>query len=151
MDAFNFDMTWAAWGASLRRDPEQMWSSAEAERKTSSNITGFRDERLDALIEQQRTIFDINERNDILRQIDQIIYTTYPYLLLWYPNNTRLLYWNKFGMPDWVLSKYGDEFSILAYWWVDEDSQADLKDALASGETLLQKLLDVKFEDVFKQ
>ena len=149
MDAFNFDMTWAAWGASLRRDPEQLWSGAEAERNTSSNITGFQDVRVDELIAQQRTIFDITQRNDILRTIDQRIFADYPYLLLWYADNIRLLYWNKFGTPDWLLSKYGNEYSALTYWWLDEDSVADLDDAMANGEALPPKPPEVRFEDVF--
>ena len=32
MDEFNFDMTWAAWGASLYKDPESLWHSKEADR-----------------------------------------------------------------------------------------------------------------------
>ena len=150
MDAFNFDVTWAAWGAALRRDPEQLWSGAEVDRKTSSNITGFKDEHVDRLIAQQRTIFDITKRNDILREIDQIIYKTYPYLLLWYPDHVRLLYWNKFGMPDWVLSKYENELSAITYWWIDEDSLADLEEAQANGDSLPHKPLDVKFDELFK-
>jgi microcin C transport system substrate-binding protein len=149
MDAFNFDMTWAAWGAGLRRDPEQLWSGAEADRQTSSNITGFQDGRVDALIDKQRAIFDINTRNDILRDIDRLIYQAYPYLLLWYSDHTRLLYWSKFGTPDWVLSKYGNEFSAIVYWWLDEDSRLDLEAAMANGEALPKKPLDVRFDDVF--
>ncbi len=68
---------------------------------------------------------------------------------MWYSDHVRLLYWNKFGMPDWVLSKYGNEYSTITYWWLDEDSLVDLEDAMASGESLPQKPLDVKFEEVF--
>ena len=101
------------------------------------------------MIAQQRTIFDITQRNDILRTIDQRIFADYPYLLLWYSDNIRLLYWNKFGTPDWLLSKYGNEYSALTYWWLDEDSVADLDDAMANGEALPPKPLEVRFEDVF--
>ena len=151
VDAFNFDMTWAAWGASLKRDPEQLWSGAEADRPTSSNLTGFKHPRVDALIEKQRTIFDVNQRNDILREIDQLIYETYPYLLLWYSDHTRLFYWNKFGMPDWVLAKYGNEYGALTYWWLDADAVADLEAAQQSGEALPPKPLDIKFDELFTQ
>ena len=151
VDAFNFDMTWSAWGASPKRDPEQLWSGAEADRKTSSNIPGFKHPRVDELIEKQRTIFDIKERNDILREIDTLIYKTYPYLLLWYSDHTRLFYWNKFGMPDWVLSKYGNEYAALSYWWLDEDAVADLEAAQETGEALPPKPLDIKFEALFTQ
>jgi microcin C transport system substrate-binding protein len=151
VDAFNFDMTWAAWGASLKRDPEQLWSSAEADRPTSSNLPGFKDPRVDALIEKQRTIFDVKQRNEILRKIDRFIYETYPYLLLWYSDHTRLFYWNKFGMPDWVLAKYGNEYGALTYWWLDVDAVADLEAAQETGQALPPKPLDIKFDELFTQ
>ncbi|MGA1194718.1 MAG: extracellular solute-binding protein, partial [Kiritimatiellia bacterium] len=42
MGEFNYDMTWAAWGAGLFKDPESMWHSREAERSNGNNITGFK-------------------------------------------------------------------------------------------------------------
>ncbi len=151
VDAFNFDMTLQNWGAALKRDPEQLWSSAEADRKTSSNIPGFKHPRVDALIEQQRTIFDVNTRNDIYREIDGLVFQEYPYLLLWNADHVRLLYWNKFGMPEWVLDKYNNEYAALKYWWLDEDAQADLEAAQAEGESLPPKPLDVKFGESFEK
>ena len=32
MDEYNYDMTWAAWGAGIWKDPESMWHSKEANR-----------------------------------------------------------------------------------------------------------------------
>ncbi len=151
VDAFNFDMTLQNWGAALKRDPEQLWSSAEADRKTSSNIPGFKHPRVDALIEQQRTIFDVNKRNEIYREIDGLIFQEYPYLLLWNADHVRLLYWNKFGTPDWVLDKYYNEYAALKYWWLDEDARDDLEAAQADGESLPRKPLDVKFDVLFEQ
>ena len=130
MDEFNFQMTWAAWGSGIFKDPEGMWSSKEASRKGGSNITGLKNSRVDELIDQQKHIFDVNKRNEICRDIDKIVYNEYPYVLLWNIDYTRLLYWNKFGTPDSVLSKYGDERSAYWYWWLDEDSRDDLKSAL---------------------
>ena len=111
MDHFNFDMTWAAWGAGIYKDPEGMWSSREADRQGGSNITGFKDAEVDRLIQRQKSIFDLDRRNDICRRIDHIATARFPYVLLWNLNYTRLLYWNKFGTPRTVLSKYGDESS----------------------------------------
>ena len=149
MDEFNFQMTWAAWGSGIFKDPESMWLSKEAVRKGGSNITGFKNSKVDELIEKQKSIFDINKRNEIYRKIDQIIYKASPYVLLWNINYTRLLYWNKFGMPDTVLSKYGNESSAYRYWWLDEDSEADLYDAEKNKTSLVQKELSVYFEQTF--
>ena len=149
MDEFNYEMTWAAWGSGVFKNPESMWSSNEAERKGGNNITGFKDDIVDGLIEKQKSIFDIQQRNSIYREIDQIVFGAHPYVLLWNINYTRLLYWNKFGTPDTVLSKYGNETSAYWYWWIDEDSQADLEDAINEGLPLPPKEPAVYFDEMF--
>lgn len=150
MDEFNYQMTWASWSAVIFKDPEGMWASKEADRKGGNNHTGFKNPEVDKLIEKQKTIFDINKRNEICRKTDQIVYNEFPYVLLWNINYTRLLYWNKFGTPDWVLSKYDDESSAYAYWWMDEDSVADLNDALKTGQALPSKEPSVFFDEIFE-
>jgi len=150
MEEYNFQMTWAAWGSGIFKDPESMWSSKEAERKSGNNITGFKNPVVDQLIEKQKSVFDIKKRNEIYRRIDQIIYDTYPYVLLWNINYTRLLYWNKFGTPDTVLSKYGNESSAYWYWWLDEDSEADLQDAVKNKEFLPPTESSIYFDEIFK-
>ena len=127
MDAYNFDMTWASWGGTIFRDPEDMWHSREADRPSGNNLTGFKDPRVDALIERQKTVFSITERNAINREIDALVTAAVPYVLLWNIDTTRLLHWDTFGMPATVLSKFGDERSLLGYWWYDADSAAELK------------------------
>jgi len=151
MDAYNFDMTWARWSQVIFRDPEDMWLSREADRPSGNNITGFKDPRVDALIERQKTIFSITERNDICREIDALVTAAVPYVLLWNTDTTRLLYWDKFGMPDVVLAKFGDERSLLNYWWYDADSAAELKAAMATGDILPQRPVRVDFDTVFRQ
>ena len=149
MDAFNFDVTWAAWGGSIFRDPESMWLSSEADRPSGNNITGFKDPQVDALIERQKTLFSITERNAICREIDKRIAAAVPYVLLWNIDATRLLHWDTFGMPDTVLSKYGDERSLLGYWWYDPDSASELRAAMAAGDVLPQRSVLVDFATVF--
>ncbi|MBW2513900.1 MAG: ABC transporter substrate-binding protein [Deltaproteobacteria bacterium] len=151
MDEFNYEMTWAAWGSGVFKNPESMWSSKEAERKSGNNITGFKNSQVDALIEKQKSIFDVQQRNAIYRQIDRIIYDAHPYVLLWNINYTRLLYWNKFGTPATVLSKYGDESSAYWYWWFDKDSEADLADAMRLGLPLPPKEPSVFFDEMFSE
>ena len=151
MDEFNFQITWAAWTSSIFKDPEGMWSSKEADRKSGSNITGFKSNRVDELIQKQKSIFDVHQRNQINREIDQIIYQQVPYVLLWNINYHRLLYWNKFGTPDWVEPKYGSEYSPITYWWLDEDSQADLKDAMQTNSALPPKPPAIFFDKMYAQ
>jgi microcin C transport system substrate-binding protein len=136
----------ASWSQVIFRDPEDMWHSREADRPSSNNITGFKDPQVDALIERQKTIYDVAERNAICREIDAHIAAAVPYVLLWNINAVRLLYWDRFGMPDTVLSKFGDERSLLGYWWYDPDSAAELKAAMASGDLLPHRPVPVDFD-----
>lgn len=151
MDDYNFDMTWAAWGGSIWRDPESQWSSKEADRPSGQNITGFKNKRVDELIAEQRTEFDLDKRNEICREIDSILVQEFPYILLWNINYTRLLYWNKFAMPPTVLGKYGDERAAYTLWWYDEDAAADLSDSISAERSLPRRPETVVFDDVFRQ
>ena len=149
MHEYKFDMTWAAWSGGLYPDPESMWSSAEADKPGGNNITGFKDQMVDQLIETQKSIFGVRERNGICRRIDSILAEKIPYILLWNTDSVRLLYWDKFGTPPTVLSKFGDERSLLTYWWYDADNADDLKDAMSNGEALPARPDIVDFDEAF--
>ncbi len=148
MDEFNFDMTWAAWSAGVRKDPEPMWFSAEADRRSGQNLCGVQNKKIDALVVRQRSIFDIRKRHAICRQIDRILTASVPYVLLWNINYTRLLYWNKFGIPPTVLGKYGDERAAYWYWWADADAAAELADAMRDDLALPSRPDSIRFDDV---
>jgi microcin C transport system substrate-binding protein len=126
MDEFNFQMTWAAWSGDVKKDPEYQWASREADRPSGNNIAGLKLATVDELIAKQKTIFDLQARHELCRQADALIYREYPYILLWNINYERLCYWNKFGTPRTVLSKYGDAASAIYYWWLDPDAAAEL-------------------------
>ncbi len=144
MENFSFDMTWAAWGAGLFKDPESMWSSAEADRAGGNNICGFRNSEVDKLIEEQKTIFDVAKRHEICRRIDRILVEECPYVLLWNTDTTRLLYWNKFGVPPTVIGKYSRESTD--YWWSDEDRAAELEDAMKHDASLAPEKSEIFFD-----
>ncbi|MDE0769496.1 MAG: extracellular solute-binding protein [Opitutaceae bacterium] len=150
MDEFNYEMTWASYGSSIFRDPEGMWHSKEATRKSGNNVSGFRKGKVDELIEKQKSIFSVNERNDILREIDGYLYSEIPYVLLWTNNYKRLLYWNKFGTPDTVLDKYSDEEGAYHYFWIDPDSDADLEMAMETKQPLPAKSSKIVFDELFE-
>ncbi|MGN1359343.1 MAG: extracellular solute-binding protein [Kiritimatiellia bacterium] len=147
MDAFNFQMTWAAWSSGLYKDPESMWSSAQADNQGGNNITGFRDAQVDALIERQKRIFSLEERNGICREIDRLVTAQVPYVLLWNTDATRLLFWNKFGLPRQPLGRFGDEAAIVAYWWFDPDTAAELADSRAYNIPMPAEAVESRYTD----
>ena len=144
MDEYNFDMTWAAWSGSLFKDPEQLWSSKEGTQPGSSNITGFANQRVDELIEAQKSVFMVQERNEINRQIDAILVQEFPYALLWNIDYTRLLYWNKFGTPPKILGRFGGDPESL--WWLDPDREEELAEAMETGTPMAQEPRRVDWE-----
>ena len=150
MDEFNFDMTWAAWGASVFKDPESLWHSREADRAGGQNISGYKNPEVDAMIDVLRTEFDINKRHATVREIDTILANDIPYILLWNLNYRRLLYWNKFGIPETVLPKYAGEAGAYSFWWYDEDSAADLEYALEMELPLPGRDAIIVFDEVFQ-
>ncbi len=150
MDAFNFDMTWSAMSGSLFKSPELLWLGSEADRPQSANHVGFKSARVDELIAAEKSMTRMTDRNAVYREIDAILTAQCPYAFLWNIAETRLLYWNRFGMPDTVLSKYGDEESVLTYWWHDEDRAAELKEARDAGAFLPALPLRVDYDAVMK-
>ena len=147
MDDFNFDMTWQSWGASVFKTPETMWLSSEADRSGSNNTTGFKSAEVDRLIREEKAVETMKERAEYYRRIDAIIADAVPYAFLWNVAETRLLYWNKFGMPDTVLSRYADEECIFTYWWYDADKAAELTDAMKRRDFLPSVPLRVNFDE----
>ena len=150
MDSFSFDMTWASMGASIFRCPEVAWLSSEADRKQSNNYTGFKSEEADRLIAAEKEMEHMSDRQDVYRRIDALIAEQCPFALLWQISEVRLLYWNKFGMPDTILSRYGDEESVFTYWWYDTDKAHGLSEAIENRSYLPTVPLQVSFDVVMK-
>ncbi|HEX4083775.1 MAG TPA: extracellular solute-binding protein [Chthoniobacteraceae bacterium] len=136
VDNHEFDIVWAAWGDSRLRDPEAMWSSKTADDIATQNICGLKDPEVDKLIDEQKTEMDLAKRDDIDRQLDARLMQLCPYVLMWQSPCHRLLYWNRFGTPKYVLSKYGDEQDSLGYWWYDDARAAALNHAMSQGTVL---------------
>ena len=151
MDEFNYEMTLAAWGAPIFRSPEGMWHSREADRKSSNNIYGFKNAKVDQLIEKQLKEFDIGKRMEILREIDHLIQLEMPMVMIWMIDFQRIMYWNKFGTPETVYDKFNDEASALHYWWVDPDLQADLESAKANVDGLPPTSDTIVFDEIFSE
>lgn len=145
VQAREFDMIWAAWGASRLRDPESMWSSEEADHEGSNNITGLKDEAVDALIDRQKNELELAKRNEILAELDNRLTEIIPYVLLWQSDRHRLLYWNKFGTPETVLSRYGGYEDAVVYWWIDPEQEKALDEARRTNADLPKRPAVVKY------
>lgn len=147
VDEHDFDLVWRNWGASRLRDPEAMWSSKTAEDIATQNVSGVKDPEIDRLIESQKLEMDLGKRNEILRKIDDRLTQIMPYILLWQSDHNRLLYWNRFGTPDYILDKYNREDAAIPYWWFDADKSRALNEAMKSGKDLPASPRDVHYQE----
>ena len=146
MDTFSFYMTWAAWGASLIRTPEMSWHSREGRRRGGNNITGIAIPEVDALIEREKTMTSVAEREAVYRRIDRLVSDAVPYVLLWQTSEHRILYWNKFGTPAAMLGRFGDESGVFSYWWYDDDRARELEEAIESHTCLPSVPITVDYD-----
>ena len=149
---FNFEMTLVNWNAVVLpwKDPRAQWHSSEAKREAGNNLVGFMNEEVDRIVDGYKTLFDLKDRLEACRKIDRIAVKETPYALLWYVNHARLLYWNKFGTPPTVCDKYDDGKMAWVYWWLDEDSKADLTDAMSTGNALPVRKAEIRFDQEFR-
>ena len=144
LDDADFDLYWVNWGAGRLRDPEASWHSATALQKGTNNLAGVQDKVVDSLINLQKTEFDLAKRNEILKALDNRLAEIVPYVLMWQCDHHRILYWNRYGMPEKVLDHFNREDAIPVYWWLDPAKSAALDKAMKSGESLPIPEYDVK-------
>ena len=148
IDKFDFDLTWAAWGSGVFKDPEPMWFSKYADENGQHNLAGIKNKEVDALIEKQKSEFSLAKRNTMVKKIDTIIYKEYPYVLLWHLANIRLMYWNKFGMPEMPLGRYGTEDYATDYWWFDAKKNEELEKAMKDNTALPASPKEIKLPKI---
>jgi microcin C transport system substrate-binding protein len=142
-----FQMVMISWGGLVFPNPETSFHSSLADKDDNNNLTGFKSARVDELCAQYDLAFTQEERRNIIREIDGIVYETFPYVLAWYQPCQRILYWNKFGMPDyglWRTSEYENAFSL---WWIDPAKENALKAARKDGTSLEVPPLEIHVWD----
>jgi microcin C transport system substrate-binding protein len=147
MDKFNFEMSWAAWSSGLFKNPAPLWASSEADHDSGNNLPGLKDPEIDRIITEEKREFSIAKRNAYYKKLDSLYASHVPYVLLWNTPETRILHWNKFGMPNSVLGKYGDESSALVYWWYDRDAAEELEDAISKDDWLPSVPVKIKYTE----
>ncbi len=142
----NYTIYMQNWGGLVFPNPETSMHSSLADESYNNNISGFKNERVDELLDVYDVTFDQAERIEIIREIDGIYSEIHS--AAWGIARTydRIIYWDKFGFPDYMMSRYGGDYrSIFTYWWLDPEKDAILKKAMENDEALPQGDVDVKF------
>jgi len=142
----NFTIYMQAWGGLVFPNPETSLLSELADQNNNNNITGFKNERIDELLDIYDKEFDQQKRIEIIREIDGIYSEIHPAAWGIARNYQRLMWWDVFGYPEHLVSRYGGDYrSIFAYWWFDPEKVARLEDAKKNNTSLPVGELDIKF------
>jgi microcin C transport system substrate-binding protein len=132
-----FDVSNQGWTAGFFPSPEGMMHSKYADEVEVTNVTSMNYSEIDDLIEKYNKEWDAKKRVPLAQKIDSIAVNSYHYCLGWTsPYGARMLYWNKFGMPESGISYVGDWRSPISLWWNDEFKEKKLYNAQSDNVKL---------------
>jgi peptide/nickel transport system substrate-binding protein len=90
-DDKDFDAVFLAWAQGAPpEEPKQLWASAGAKEKGSSNAIGFANKEIDAIIDELQYEYDLKKRTALYHQFDAIIHQEAPYTFLYTPKASLL-------------------------------------------------------------
>lgn len=139
LDEFQFDMFSVAYGGGGPFPlPMQFFHSAQADQKASTNITGFKDKRVDEILAEYDREMDVKKRAVLLKELDGIVTSQHHYIFEWAAPYTRMVFWNKFGMPSGVVTRIGDYRDPPGLWWFDAEKNRRLEEALRDPSKKLE-------------
>jgi ABC-type transport system substrate-binding protein len=76
--ARNFDAVINGWNLAWRSDPFEIWHSSQADIPGSSNIVGYKNEKVDEWIDELRVTFDEKRQIELYHKIQRQIYADQP-------------------------------------------------------------------------
>jgi len=126
LKAFDFDIITQRYV--LRVTPgieiRSYWGTKSADTPGSFNLSGIKDEIVDALIEKVIAAKSRTELVTAARAIDRVLRARHYWVPHWYKAAHNLAFWDKFSRPD-IKPLYGR--GVIETWWCDEAKAAKLK------------------------
>ena len=146
VNARNFNVCLLAYSGLVYPNPEGSLRSTLADQNDNNNVWGFKSPRVDELLDEYDICFDQQRRIEIIREIDGIFSDVHPIAFSIARNYSRMMWWDKFGYPEWMFSRYvGEYWDSLYYWWYDKEKDNTLKEAIEKGSSLPLKPIDMKY------
>jgi microcin C transport system substrate-binding protein len=141
-----FNVVFWSFTGLLFPNPETSWRSDLADKPHNNNLPGFKDAKVDSLLEVYDVTLDRPTQKKIIREIDSIIFQEHPYALAWTSDYVRVLFWDRFGHPETYVSRTGDqpEEEIIHTWWFDPEREAVLNAAMTADQAIPQGEVIVK-------
>jgi len=146
VNARNFNVCMLAYSGLVYPNPEGSMRSHLADENDNNNVWGFKSDRVDELLDEYDICFDQQRRIKIIQEIDGIFNEVHPIAYSIARNYSRMMWWDKFGYPEWMLSRYVGEFwDAFYYWWTEDEKVVQLDDAMQNGKQLPIKPIDMKY------
>lgn len=116
---FDYDMITVVFGQSRSPGNEQrnLWGSAAADSPGSFNFAGIKNPVIDELVEN---VIEATSRAELIvatRALDRVLQWNYFVIPTWHINSDRVIWWDKFGLPE-VKPAFGIG---LWSWWLDPE------------------------------
>jgi len=150
----NFKIVRSITTSLLFPNPEHVYHSKYADQDNTNNYWGLKNNRVDEICEEYNNEFDLKKRIELIRELDSILTNQYMYAFLFYSDALKLLYWNKFGTPEFVLDRIESlgfwEYMIPKYWWYDEDADKALQNAIENDLKLPPKPAEVRYWEKYR-
>lgn len=119
MENFDFDMTSVRFPdvTSPGNELFDMFSTAAADEKGSSNVWGLKDPAVDQLVEK---VVTANTRKDLIaaaRALDRVLMHKHIVVPHWYLSTHRVAYRDRFGIPAVAPLYYQADPYVISTWW----------------------------------
>ncbi|EME70156.1 ABC-type oligopeptide transport system, periplasmic component [Paramagnetospirillum caucaseum] len=116
LDHFDFDMVVHVWGQSQSPGNEQLgyWGTESADAPGGQNLAGIKNPAVDSLVD---LVISAPDRETLVartRALDRVLLWNHYVIPQWHLGLDRLVWWDKFGMPDKVPSSGVQPMT----WWV---------------------------------
>ena len=133
-----YDIANQAWGALVFPNPETSWNGKLAAQVDNNNVTAFSDPRVDELLVEYDRCYEPGRRAEIIREIDGIVFAAHPYVLDWYSPAQRVVYANKYSMPNFGVWRTKDRTDMMYCWWQDPEKARLYEEALKDSSKVLE-------------
>lgn len=125
----NFNMITINWSGLSIPNPESSMGPGTADAQNSTNWPGIKNDRINELCEAYNIEFDREKRIQLIREIDKIATEMQPYAFGWYAPYQRIAFHNKFGYPEWMISRTGNYLTLVSIWYNDPEKLARYEEA----------------------
>ena len=116
LDDKDFDACMLGWANAWDSDPSQIWHSESAKMPKGDNFVSYIKPELDEVIEGLKVTFKQEERRELWRRFQRLVFDDQPYCFTYVPIRTWFIndrlghhYFAKLRPQDWLLPWYVKE------------------------------------------